>query len=228
MDTSKPLSDTLRDNLREETTHSGAIPAATPMAFDGYALDDTLPGRIAQALAVAAVTSYPGWIKGRGQLAAAYLASAVGLGGLVAVFNAHAEDAATQPPRPDRQAAATATAAASAASTAPTATAHAAMPEPGTTAAMHMDDAAMASANEPVASPRWWVAPAAVAVVVGGMAANVSISRWAARGLRRLGITRPWTVLSVGTGLAAYAVSELESHDIAAREDRQESGRDTA
>lgn len=63
----------------------------TSREFDGYALDDTLEGRIAQATAIGVLTALPDYLSGK-SLIAAYAAGFVGFGALVAYTNAEAKD----------------------------------------------------------------------------------------------------------------------------------------
>lgn len=59
--------------------------------FDGYALDDTLEGRLAQAAAVGVLTALPDYLSGK-SLVAAYAAGFVGFGAVVAYTNAEARE----------------------------------------------------------------------------------------------------------------------------------------
>ena len=68
---------------------------------DNYALDDTLPGRITQAVAVGIMTAFPDWIKNKTALVCAYVLSFLGFGALVAYVNAESHENRPEPETPD-------------------------------------------------------------------------------------------------------------------------------
>ena len=68
---------------------------------DNYALDDTLAGRITQAVAVGIMTAFPDWIKNKTALVFAYVLSFLGFGALVAITNAESHEDRPEPETPD-------------------------------------------------------------------------------------------------------------------------------
>lgn len=68
---------------------------------DNYALDDTLAGRITQAVAVGIMTAFPDWIKNKTALVFAYVLSCLGFGALVAITNAESHEDRPEPETPD-------------------------------------------------------------------------------------------------------------------------------
>lgn len=68
---------------------------------DNYALDDTLAGRITQAVAVGIMTAFPDWIKNKTALVCAYALSFLGFGALVAITNAESHEGQPEPETPD-------------------------------------------------------------------------------------------------------------------------------
>lgn len=68
---------------------------------DNYALDDTLAGRITQAVAVGIMTAFPDWIKNKTALVFAYVLSFLGFGALVAITNAESHEGQPEPETPD-------------------------------------------------------------------------------------------------------------------------------
>ncbi|MHB2252759.1 hypothetical protein [Corynebacterium aurimucosum] len=68
---------------------------------DNYALDDTLAGRITQAVAVGFMTAFPDWIKNKTALVFAYVLSFLGFGALVAITNAESHEDRPEPETPD-------------------------------------------------------------------------------------------------------------------------------
>ncbi|OFP89457.1 hypothetical protein [Corynebacterium sp. HMSC059E07] len=68
---------------------------------DNYALDDTLAGRITQAVAVGIMTAFPDWIKNKTALVFAYMLSFLGFGALVAITNAESHEDRPEPETPD-------------------------------------------------------------------------------------------------------------------------------
>lgn len=68
---------------------------------DNYALDDTLAGRITQAVAVGVMTAFPDWIKNKTALVFAYVLSFLGFGALVAITNAESHEDRPEPETPD-------------------------------------------------------------------------------------------------------------------------------